>query len=70
MAHAPVGVLIAPHPECTFDDGEYSLLSTLLASYRVDPVAENAVAMVEGPKTRYEKLENRISPLRLSTSSS
>ncbi|KXN89934.1 hypothetical protein AN958_04938 [Leucoagaricus sp. SymC.cos] len=47
LSHAPPGASIPPRPECTFDE----------------IVAETSLAPSEGPKSKYERLENRISEL-------
>lgn len=60
VAHAPPGTSLPPKPECTFDDGlctdfydEYFFNSGVL-------VPESTTSVSEGPRSRHEKLENRI----------
>lgn len=63
LSHASAGVNIPERPECTFDDGIFSIASFPACgppSYASLIVPSTAVAQ-EVPKNRYEKLENRIS---------
>jgi len=50
-----------PEPECTFDDGIFFffILHTLDVQFLL--VAEVSTTISEGPKNKYERLENRIS---------
>jgi hypothetical protein len=53
---------VPSQPECTFDDGE--CLTNSLGDVHVEgtvAVPESTPAVAEGPKSRYERLENRIS---------
>lgn len=62
VAHAPPGTELPSQPECTFDDGEY--LALLIRDTRDEntlAVPESTPAIAEGTKSRYERLENRIS---------
>lgn len=63
VAHAPAGTQLPPHPDCTFDDGEhysYTNITIDLTKWLL-LVAESPSIIAEGPKNRYERLENRIS---------
>ena len=64
LSHAPRGVVLPEHPDCTFDEGTGRIFDRPPAVQPFKPhevVASSAEAHEEAPKTRYEKLENRIS---------
>ncbi|PPQ85887.1 hypothetical protein CVT25_015829 [Psilocybe cyanescens] len=53
------------NPECTFDDGvvAFPVLAKVFLTYIL--VAEVSTTISEGPKNRYERLENRINELEM-----
>lgn len=61
LSHAPPGITMPTNPECTFDDGvvAFPVLAKVFLTYIL--VAEVSTTISEGPKNRYERLENRIS---------
>jgi hypothetical protein len=61
VAHAPPGTNLPARPECTFDDGLYCISVVTKVCPNHFPVAENTIIPSDGPKSKYEKLENRIS---------
>lgn len=62
LSHAPSGTSLPSAPECTFDDGTtFSGLKGIAHSESPAIVVEATAPATDGPKNRYERLENRIS---------